>query len=241
VASGDAPSLILWEGADVVGVAPIYASSDNLIGVVRADLNSAADLKGKKIAVRKGSTADYFLTTYLTSNGVKPSEVSILNLSPPETVPSLANGSIDGFFLWQPYPSLAKKVLGGKSRELTTARGYYLEQIYLTANRKFAEANPATVTKVLRALKRSVDFVKADPQKSAAIVARKIKTEPDVVATLIATKPYSMQYGVENRDQMVKLVTFLRDNDKIKTPIDIDKAFDRRYLRALDPSLVTDR
>jgi ABC-type nitrate/sulfonate/bicarbonate transport system substrate-binding protein len=241
VASGDAPSLILWDDVDVVGVAPIYASSDNLLGVVRAGLKSPADLKGKKIGVRKGSTADYFLTTYLTANGIKPGEVNIINLSPPECVPSLSSGAIDGFFLWQPYPSLATKVMGDKAHNLTTARGYYLEQIYLSANRKFAESNPETVKKVLKALKRSVEFVQAEPEKSAAIVARKIKSDTDVVATLIGTKPYSLQYGPANRDQMVKLVAFLRETGKLKSELDVGKAFDPRYLRAMDPALVVDR
>lgn len=241
VAAGDAPSLILWDEPDVVGVAPIYASSDNLLGVVRADLKSPAELKGKKIAVRKGSTADYFLTAYLTANGVNPADVNIMNLSPPETVPAMSSGSIDGFFLWQPYPSLAHKVLGGKVRDLTTARGYYLEQIYLTANRKFAEANPAVVTKVLKVLERAVQFVKAEPTKSAAIVARKIKAQPEMVMALINTKPYSLQYGRANREQMAKLVAFLRDNGKVRNAIDMEKAFDARYLRSLNASYVADR
>jgi sulfonate transport system substrate-binding protein len=241
VASGDAPSLVLWDDGDAVGVAPIYASPDNLLGVVKAEIKSPAELKGKKIGVRKGSTADYFLTAYLTANGVKPADVNIINLSPPECVPSLASGAIDGFFLWQPYPSLAMKVMGDKARTLTTARGYYLEQIYLSANRKFAESNPETVKKVLKALKRAVEFVKTDPEKATAIVARKIKSEPDVVASLVATKPYSMQYAPANKEQLIKLVAFLRENGKLKSQPDIDKAFDSRYLRAADATLVTDR
>lgn len=238
VASGDAPSLILWDGGDVVGVAPIYASSDNMVGVVRADLKSPAELKGKKLAVRKGSTADYFLTTYLTKNGLKPTDLTIINLSPPECVPAMSSGSIDGFFLWQPYPSLALKVMGNKARQMTTAKGYYLEQIYLTANRKFAESNPQTVQKVLAGLKKAVAFIKESPDKSAAIGARKLKTEPAVVMGLINTKPYSLQYGAANRDQLLELVKFLQEQGKLKTPLDVNKAFDPKYLRAVDSALV---
>lgn len=241
VASGDAPSLVLWDGGDAVGVAPIYASPDNLVGVVRSDLKSAADLKGKKIAVKKGSTADYFLTTYLEKNGLKPTELKIMNLSPPECVPALSAGSIDGFFLWQPYPNLAIKVMGNKVHELTTARGYYLEQIYLTANRKYAESHPEVVKKVLRALQRAVKFVQSDPEKSAEIVAQKIKTDPPLVMKLIRTKPYSLEYGPANRDQLVKLADFLRDNNKLKAPLNLKTAFDPEYLQATDKALVVRR
>jgi ABC-type nitrate/sulfonate/bicarbonate transport system substrate-binding protein len=241
VASGDSPSLVLWDGGDVVGVAPIYASPENLVGIVRSGIESAAELKGKKIGVKRGSTADYFLTTYLEKKGVKPGDVNIINLSPPECVPALSAGSIDGFFLWQPYPNLAMKVMGSKAHVLTTARGYYLEQIYLTANRKFAEAHPDTIRKVIHALARAVAFVKSQPEKSAEIVARKIKTQPAVVMAIIKTKPYSLEYGPANRDQLVKLADFLRDNGKLKTTIDVDKAFDPSYLRAADKALVVTR
>ncbi|MHB8727130.1 MAG: ABC transporter substrate-binding protein [Casimicrobiaceae bacterium] len=241
VVSGDAPSLVLWDGGDAVGVAPIYASPDNLVGVVRSDLKSPADLRGKKIGVKKGSTADYFLTTYLEKNGIKPSDVKILNLSPPECVPAMSSGDIDGFFLWQPYPNLALKVMGDKARVLTTARGYYLEQIYVTANRKFAEANPQVVEKVLRALKKAVAFVTAEPEKSAEIVAQKLKAPPALVMRFIKTKPYSMEYGPANREQLVKLTEFLKANNKLKAPLDLHKAFDSRYLRAMDATLIVGR
>jgi aliphatic sulfonates family ABC transporter substrate-binding protein len=241
VASGDAPSLVLWDGGDVVGVAPIYASPENLVGVVRSDIKSAADLKGKKIGVKRGSTADYFLTTYLNKNGLNPGDVNILNLSPPECVPALSAGSIDGFFLWQPYPNLAVKVMGSKAHVLTTARGYYLEQIYLTANRKFAEAHPEIIGKVIRALAHAIAFVKSQPEKSAEIVAQKIKTQPSVVMAIINTKPYSLEYGPANRNQLVSLADFLRDNGKLKTSLDIKKTFDPSFLKAADKSLVVSR
>ena len=241
VASGDAPSLVLWNGGDSVGVAPIYASPNNLEGVVRSDIKSAADLRGKKIAVKQGSTADYFLATYLDKNGLKPGDVHIINLSPPECVPALSSGDIDGFFLWQPYPNLAMKVMGDKAHVLTTARGYYLEQIYLTANRKFAEANPAVVRKVIVALKRALAFVAKQPEKSAEIVARKIKAQPSLVMAMIKADPYTLTYGPENRDQLEKLIAFLQQNGKIKQPIDLKAAFDPKYLEAADKSLVVSR
>ncbi|HZZ95162.1 MAG TPA: NrtA/SsuA/CpmA family ABC transporter substrate-binding protein [Usitatibacter sp.] len=241
VASGDAPSLVLWDGGDAVGVAPIYASPENLLGVVHSDIKTPADLKGKKIGVKRGSTADYFLTTYLEKNGLKAADVHILNLSPPECVPAMSSGSVDGFFLWQPYPGLALKVMGSKAHTLTTARGYYMEQIYLTANRKFADEHQEVVTKVLRALDKAIAFVKAQPQKSAEIVARKIKTEPPVVMEVIATKPYTMTYGPANREQLTKLGEFLQANGKLKGGIDLKKVFDDKYLGEADKALVVNR
>lgn len=238
LAAGDAPSLVLWSGDDVVGIAPIYASAANLFGIVRADIKTAADLKGRKIGTRKGSTADYFLTTYLTKNGVEPSLVNVVNLGPEECTPALLSGNVDGFFMWRPYPTVALKMMGDKARELTTASGYYLEQIYLTANRKFAEANPTTTEKILKAIRRAVSYVNEEPGKSATIIAHKIKGSIDIVMPVIETKPYALHYGRENREQLTKLVDFLLQNGKLKTPVSLEKAMDTRYLNDVDGSLV---
>jgi ABC-type nitrate/sulfonate/bicarbonate transport system substrate-binding protein len=239
VAAGDVPSLVLWEGDDVVGIAPFYATPDNLLGVVRADIKNAADLKGKKIATRKGSTAEYFLTTYLTKNGVNPADVNIINLGPEENAPALLAGNIDGFFIWGPYPALALKIMGDKARVLTTARGYYLEQLYLTANRKFAQGNPDTVVKILKAIHTANGYIRTNPNDSAEIAARRTKGAVDVVSSVIQIKPFSLRYGPENREQLSKLIEFLRSSGKLKTPVSIDQALDTRYLKSVDAGLVS--
>jgi ABC-type nitrate/sulfonate/bicarbonate transport system substrate-binding protein len=238
LAAGDVPSLVLWEGPDVVGIAPFYATPDNLLGIVRADIRNPADLKGKKIATRKGSTAEYFLTTYLTKNGINPADVNIINLGPEENAPALLAGNIDGFFIWGPYPALALKIMGDKARVLTTARGYYLEQLYLTANRNFAQANPDTVVKVLKAIQSANEHIRSNPNDSAEIVARRTKGALDVVSSVIQIKPFSLQFGPENREQLSKLIEFLRSNGKLKTLASVDQALDTRYLKRLDAGLV---
>jgi NitT/TauT family transport system substrate-binding protein len=239
LAAGDVPSRVLWEGSDVVGIAPVYATPDNLLGVVRAEIKTAADLKGKKIATRKGSTAEYFLTTYLIKNAINPADVNIINLSPEENAPALLAGNIDGFFIWGPYPALALKIMGDKAHILTTARGYYLEQLYLTANRKFAQENSTVVVKILKAIHLANQYVNSNPIESAQIVARRTKGSVDVISSVIQIKPFSLRYGPENREQLTKLIEFLRGNGKLKTPLSVDQAVDTSYLKSLDAGLVS--
>jgi NitT/TauT family transport system substrate-binding protein len=239
LAAGDVPSLVLWEGSDVVGIAPFYATPDNLLGVVRAEIKTAADLKGKKIATRKGSTAEYFLTTYLIKNAINPADVNIINLSPEENAPALLAGNIDGFFIWGPYPALALKIVGDKAHILTTARGYYLEQLYLTVNRKFAQENSTVVVKILKAIHLANQYVNSNPSESAQIVARRTKGSVDVISSVIQIKPFSLRYGPENREQLTKLIEFLSSNGKLKTPLSVDQAVDTSYLKSLDAGLVS--
>ena len=85
VAAGDIPSILLWsEFSDLVGIAPIFASTGNLFGVVSSTIKDPKDLIGKKVATKKSSTSEYFIDTYLRKNGIDPKQLNVIDLSPPK-------------------------------------------------------------------------------------------------------------------------------------------------------------
>lgn len=238
VAAGDLPSLILWGQGGAVGVAPFFASSDNLFGVVRAEIKNPGELTGKKIAVRKSSTSDYFLQTFLRTNGVQPSTVQVIDLSPPEMVPALVRNQIDGFFIWRPYPSQARAILGDKVRVMTSAGGYYVERMYLSASQDFAKASPQSVEKVIRALNRAIEYSYANPRDAAAVVAAKIRTEPGIVSEVLSTKPFNLSYNAKAGEELEHLSKFLVDTGRMQTPLVSKNVFDPQFLRRVNPGLV---
>lgn len=238
VAAGDIPSILLWsEDSDSVGIAPIFASSENLFGVVSAGIKRPEELKGKKIATKKNSTSEYFIDTYLRKNGIDPTQIHVIDLSPPEMVPALIAGQIDGFFIWRPYPSLAEKVMGDKVRVLTSAKGYYVERILLNANRTFAKQNPEVVQKVLRAIQKAIDYSNQNPDEASAMMARKIKTDPSVVKGVLNVNPFNLKYDADTAKDLAGLSQFLVDRGRLKQPVDITEAFDPTYLRTVNPKL----
>jgi ABC-type nitrate/sulfonate/bicarbonate transport system substrate-binding protein len=239
VASGDLPSLALWSEGDAVGVAPYFVSPKNLFGIVKADIKSPKELAGKTIGTRVGSTAEYLLDSYLKKNAIDPKSLKVINLAPPEIVPAMVSGQIDGFFLWRPYPTLAENILGNKIRVLTDAQGYYNETMYLSVNKAFAEKNPEVVKKVIHALQRAVAFINQDPEKSAKFVAAKIKSDPSVALQIFETKPFNMSYTKESAAQLKELADFLAAKGRLKKPVDVNTAVDTKYLRAVDAGLVS--
>ena len=72
-------------------------------------VNSVADLKGKKIALPFASTTHFHLLVALESAGIKPNEVQILNLRPPEALAAWQRGDIDATFIWNPVLQQAKE------------------------------------------------------------------------------------------------------------------------------------
>jgi ABC-type nitrate/sulfonate/bicarbonate transport system substrate-binding protein len=238
VASGDMPALVLWGGGDAVGVAPFFGSPHNLFVVAASSIQAPGDLKGKRIATKKGSSAEYLLSVYLRRHGLKPSDLSVVDLSPPDMVPALVRGQIDGFVIWRPYPSQAQAIMKDKVRILATAVGYHMERMFLSASKEYADKNPGEVQKVLRALQRSIDYMDANPQEASKIIAAKIKTDPAIVNDVLSSKPFSMVFDEQARNDLEELSKFLLEERKLKGPLSIAEAVDVRFLRAVKPDFV---
>ena len=112
--------------AEFVGVTTILKSPDLLIigssaksemisFVIRGDrgISSARDLRGKTIAVPKGTQAEFFLGRYLTLNGMNLSDITIQYLSPANLSQSLVSGSSDAGIIWEPYAyNIQQKLVG---------------------------------------------------------------------------------------------------------------------------------
>jgi taurine transport system substrate-binding protein len=112
--------------------------------VVRKDINSLDDLKGKKIGVPYGSTTHFHLMIALKEAGLSSKDMMILNLSPPAIVASWSKGEIDGAFIWAPALEEIKKT--GKvlldSKDLSdkgfpTFDGIIARSSFLKDNKKF--------------------------------------------------------------------------------------------------------
>jgi len=64
-------------------------------------------LKGKKIAVAKGSSAYNFLYMVLDRAGLTDKDVQIIHLQPDEARPALDTGAVDAWSTWEPYVTTA--------------------------------------------------------------------------------------------------------------------------------------
>jgi taurine transport system substrate-binding protein len=88
------------------------ANAEQLVARNGSNVNSVADLKGKKIGVPFVSTTHYQLLFALKDAGVDPKSATVLNMRPPEIAAAWERGDIDATFVWN--PALAKIKESGK-------------------------------------------------------------------------------------------------------------------------------
>lgn len=140
---GDAPLLFaLASGAQVKAIAVDKSDAYGTAVLVepKSALNSAADLKGKRIATGRGSIGHYVALKALASAGLSEKDVEFRFLGPVDAKVALANGSVDAWATWEPYTALAE--LSGQGRVLVNGRGLSSGNSFLAATDK-ALADPA--------------------------------------------------------------------------------------------------
>lgn len=81
-------------------------------------ITNLADLRGRTIAVAKGSSGNGTLLNALGKAGLKPSDVTISYLQPGDAYAAFGHGSVAAWAVWEPYATQAVQSLG--ARELVS-------------------------------------------------------------------------------------------------------------------------
>jgi len=188
VLTGDLPSIQyhLQNPGAYQTFAVIERDSKGYVAIARNDIRKPQDLVGKVVATRVGSTGSWFVSEYLTKNGVNQSSVTVKNLDTQLLPTALCGGDISAFFIWQPMGSRALEICPNDVHQLTDGQGYIQGYLVAGARPEFLNS-PDGIDKVQRFLR--------------AIQKGKVKAEKDFNAVAAyAAKTYSLSEKA-TRDQ----------------------------------------
>src|ERR1700755_2450579 len=97
-------------------------------------LKSVADLRGKKVALNKGSNVHYLLVKALEKAGVKYSEIDPVFLAPADARAAFERGAVDAWVIWDPFQAAAEAATG--ARTLADGTGIVANYQFYFASRK---------------------------------------------------------------------------------------------------------
>ncbi|MDQ0662113.1 NitT/TauT family transport system substrate-binding protein [Arthrobacter ulcerisalmonis] len=168
-------SFVKSQGESVNIIAGAAAGGAQL--VVKPEINSAADLKGKTLASPQlGGTQDVALRAWLASQGYKTNvdgsgDVAINPTENAQTLKLFQDGKLDGAWLPEPWASRLVLTAGAKvlvdekdlwDGSLSGKPGEFPTTI-LIVNQKFAADHPDTVKALLKGHVKSVEWLNAAP------------------------------------------------------------------------------
>ena len=174
-----------FDRSDFAITANMAFSYNDLFVLARRDhgIAKVEDLRGKKIGVHKGSTGEYFLDLFLTTNNLQLSEVKEIDVTTGALTSSLVEGTIDAISTWNPHIANAQKALGSKGITFPNGK-IYREDWYFVSNRQFLQNHPEAIIRFLKAIKQAEKFVENNKDEAVAIVSGRLGVEKDFISSI---------------------------------------------------------
>jgi ABC-type nitrate/sulfonate/bicarbonate transport system substrate-binding protein len=241
VMTGDLPSVQYFfnNPGQYQTFAAIERDAKGYVAIARKDIRTPKDLAGKTIATRVGSTGSWFISEYLTKNGVDPKSVAVKNLDTQLLPAALCKGDIAAFFIWQPIGSRTLEICPSDAHQLTDATGYI--QGYLVAGARPEFLNSADgadkVTRFLRAVMKGREKAQGDFKAVAAYAARVYSLSEKATRDQWDTNIRPIALDKVYYDDFCSLSKWARSEGLTKEPLDFTKLTWPNGLRAIDPKL----
>lgn len=195
--TGETPPIF----AQAAGVPFVYAAHEPSAPTGEAILvpqgsaiKTLADLKGKKVALNKGSNVHFLLVRALERAGLKYSEIEPVYLAPADARAAFERGAVDAWVIWDPYLAAAQAATGAAT--LADAVGLAPNRQYYLAGQSFAETNPAVVDAIIAAI---ADVDRWADGKNAA-VTEELSASIGIPAAVLEAAVKRLHYGVRAMD-----------------------------------------
>lgn len=102
-------------------------------------IKTVAELKGKKIALNKGSNVHYFIVKLFEKHGLQYSDLNLVYLPPADARAAFEKGSVDAWVIWDPFLAAAEKTL--EARVLADATGVVGNRAYYFSSLDYVAKN----------------------------------------------------------------------------------------------------
>lgn len=167
-------------GADLLYVAhePPAPSSEAILVQKDSPIRSVAELKGKKVALNKGSNVHYLLVRALQDAGLQYGDIQSVYLPPADARAAFERGSVDAWVIWDPFQAAAEQQL--QARTLRDGKGLVDNHQFYLAARPFAEKHPQVLSTLIDEIRQVGEEAKADPQSVAKQVAPLLGLPEDI-------------------------------------------------------------
>lgn len=181
-------------GADLVYVAnePAAPASEAILLPKDSPIESVSELKGKKVALNKGSNVHYLLVRALEQNGLKYSDIQPVYLPPADARAAFERGSVDAWVIWEPYQSAAEKQLN--ARTLVDAKGLADNHQFYLATRTYAKDHPQVLTTLIDEVRSVGEWSKQNPQQVADQVSPLLGLSPEITRQAVERQGFGAQF-----------------------------------------------
>lgn len=193
-ATGDAPPAFAQAAqASLVylGHSPATPKTEAIVVPKGSSIKSVADLKGKRVALNKGSDVNYLLLKALEKAGLDYSDIQPVYLAPDSARAAFQSGAVDAWAVWDPFLADAENT--ADAREITNAQGLVPHYTFFLASKKFADGSPGKARDILHELDVVSQWANQHHQEAAQLLAKSTGLKLSTWQTSLARMPFGAQ------------------------------------------------
>ena len=184
----------------------------NALAVVlpkNSTIKKIEDLKGKRIAVQKGSSAHELLAKVLEKAGLSWQDIQPIWLPPADARAAFNKGSVDAWAIWDPFLSAIE--LSGPVTTFIGGSDFPTTYSYYISNPKFVNAHPGVTDKVLKSLNDADTWILNNQDLAVDLYASSTGLKKDVAKNALdrRSKPSPIRpitsVNIESQQQIADL------------------------------------
>lgn len=190
---GETPPVFAQSGGvDFVYVAadPSAPKAEAILVGKDSPIQKVADLRGKRVALNRGSNVHYLLVRALAEERLTIADIELLFLAPADARSAFESGQVDAWVIWDPFQAAAEQA---SARILRDGQGLVDNRFFYVARREFATLRPDLVHLLLDEFQALSVWERDHPEEAARILSRSSRVSYE--ALLVAERRHA--YGLE--------------------------------------------
>jgi sulfonate transport system substrate-binding protein len=191
--AGEAPPIFAQAaGADLVyvGSEPPASAGEAILVPKDSPIRTVAELKGKKVALNKGSNVHFLLVKLLEKAGVQYKDIDTVFLTPADARAAFERGSVDAWAIWEPFLAAAQRQTG--ARILADGNGVVSNHQFFLASRTYAARRADVIAIVLEELAIVDQWAKTNPKEAAAALQPQIGLDQPTLELALSRGGYGV-------------------------------------------------
>lgn len=238
-ASGDIDISQIGHGAHALcieGQAVIFqmdhttSLSDVVVGNKSHGINTAADLKGKTVAVQAGTSSEIILQQALKKAGLTVDDITTVEMTVDGMTTAMITGQVDAAAAWSPNTITLQDALGDNYVDLGGNADFLDSAIFPSSyitSKEYAEKNHDILVRFAQALNKAHDYRLANQEYMAKLLAKEIDAPEDTMLRALGEADWeTITKDCGNMDAIKKVYETQQqifiNNGRIPAPVPVE-------------------
>ena len=152
-----------------IGFDPAAPQAEAILIPKDSAIKTVADLKGKKVALNKGSNVHYLLVRLLEKSGLKLTDIQVIYLPPADARAAFESKAVDAWVIWDPFQAAAEKATG--ARVLADGTGVVNNYQFYLGEREFVAKNAKVIQAWFEDSVERGTWLKKNLRQAAEVIA----------------------------------------------------------------------